>query len=75
MRCSDWRLDRPDRWSNLEYALRDGQFDVVYFSPDEIEPKEYGAERRKRSLPRHFGEKSIVHPPVDLDDEVQSYDL
>jgi len=33
------------------------------FFPDEVELKEYGAERRERSLPRHFGEKLIVHLP------------
>ena len=63
MRCSDWGQAGPGRWSELGYVICDGQFDVVYFSSDKIEPKEYGAERRERSLPRHFGEKPIVHLP------------
>lgn len=56
-----------DRWSELEYVLRDGQFDVNYFYPDEIDPEEDLADRRARSVRRHFGDKPIVYPPWDPD--------
>ena len=56
-----------DRWSELEYVLRDGRFDVNYFYPDEIDPEEDLADRRARSVRRHFGDKPIVYPPWDPD--------
>ena len=56
-----------DRWSELEYVLRDGRFDVNYFYPDEIDPEEDLADRRARSGRRHFGDKPIVYPPWDPD--------
>lgn len=67
--------DGPDRWSELEYVLRDGHFDVAYFYPDEIDPQEDVIERRERSLWRHFGKKPIVYPPMSGEDEAQIYDL
>lgn len=67
--------DGPDRWSELEYVLRDGHFDVAYFYPDEIDPEEDVIERRERSLWRHFGKKPIVYPPMSGEDEAQIYDL
>lgn len=67
--------DGQDRWSELEYVLRDGQFEVAYFYPDEIDPREDVIERRERALRRHFGEKPIVYPPLPLEDETQNYDL
>jgi hypothetical protein len=64
-----WELqDGPDRWSEMEYVLRDGRFEVAYFYPDEIDPEEDLIERRTRSLQRHFGDKPIVYPPFDPDD-------
>ncbi|WP_294292502.1 hypothetical protein [uncultured Sphingomonas sp.] len=67
--------DGQDRWSELEYVLRDGQFEVAYFYPDEIDPQENVIERRERALRRYFGEKPIVYPPLPTDDELQSYGL
>lgn len=64
-----------ERWSELEYVLRDGRFDVAYFYPDEIDPDEDLLERRRRALRRHFGEKPIVYPPLFTDDELQNYGL
>ena len=58
----------PDRWSELEYVIRDGKFEVGYIYPDEIRPGENLTERRERSLRRHFGDKPIVYPPWDEDD-------
>lgn len=67
--------DGQDRWSELEYVLRDGNFDVAYFYPDEIDPQEDVTERRERALQRHFGDKPIVYPPLPTEDELQSYGL
>lgn len=62
-----------ERWSELEYVLRDGRFDVAYFYPDEIDPEEDVTERRERALLRHFGEKPIAYPPLPMEDELKSH--
>jgi hypothetical protein len=67
--------DEHDRWSELEYVLRDGKFEVAYYYPDEIDPEEDVLERRERALRRHFGDKPIVYPPLLLEDEAPGYDL
>jgi hypothetical protein len=67
--------DGRDRWSELEYVLRDGNFEIAYFYPDEIDPQEDVIERRERALRRHFGEKPIVYPPLDPEDDAQNHDL
>lgn len=67
--------DERDRWSELEYVLRDGLFEVAYFYPDEIDFQEDVIERRERALRRHFGEKPIVYPPLLLEDETQNFEL
>jgi hypothetical protein len=56
------------RWSELEYVLRDGRFEVNFFYPDEIDPEEDLTDRRARSVRRHFGDKPIVYPPWDPHD-------
>lgn len=68
--------DGQDRWSELEFVLRDGKFEVAYFYPDEIDPDEDVIERRERALRRHFGDKPIVYPPLlPDDDDFPDYDL
>lgn len=64
-----------DRWSELEFVLRDGRFEVTYFYPDEIDPEEDLIERRERALRRHFGDKPIVYPPFPFEDETPGYEL
>ncbi|USI71736.1 hypothetical protein [Sphingomonas morindae] len=64
-----------DRWTELEFVLRDGRFHVTYFYPDEIDPEEDLGVRSERSLRRHFGDKPIVYPPLLLDGEAPRYDL
>ncbi len=67
--------DGRDRWSELEYVLRDGLFEVAYFYPDEIDLQEDVIEHRERALRRHFGEKPIVYPPLPLKEETQNYEI
>lgn len=67
--------DEHDRWSELEYVLRDTKFEVAYYYPDEIDPEEDVLERRERAWRRHFGDKPIVYPPLLLEDEAPGYDL
>jgi hypothetical protein len=67
--------DGHDRWSELEYVLRDGKFEVTYFYPDEIDPDEDVIERRTRALRQHFGDKPIVYPSLFLEGEDPGYEL
>ena len=67
--------DGKDRWSELEYVLRDGSFDVAYVYPDEIDLNEGVMERRERALQRHFGDKPVVYPPWPPEDDVPDYEV
>ncbi|MEH3034936.1 MAG: hypothetical protein PGN23_17515 [Sphingomonas adhaesiva] len=67
--------DGGDRWSEMEYVLRDGKFEVAYIYPDEIDAEEDVVERRARAVRRHFGEKPIVYPPWPPEDDAPDYDL
>lgn len=64
-----------DPWAETEYLLRDGQIEVAYVYPDEIDADEDLVERRARAVRRHFGEKTIVHPPCPPEDDAPEYDL
>lgn len=57
------------RWSELEYAVRGGKFIATFTYPDEIDPDEEPLDRRDRIVARHFGQKPIVYPQPDEDDE------
>lgn len=67
--------DGGDRWSEMEYVLRDGKFEVAYIYPDELDAEEDVVERRARAVRRHFGEKPIVYPPWPPEDDAPDYDL
>lgn len=67
--------DGGDRWSEMEYVLRDGKFEVAYIYPDEIDSEEDVVKRRARAVRRHFGEKPIVYPPWPPEDDAPDYDL
>ena len=62
------------RWTEIEYLIRDGKFEVTYIYPDEIVPDEDSLIRRDRLVRKYFGEKPIVYPPMPEDDS-PSYDL
>ncbi|MEH3106492.1 MAG: hypothetical protein PGN09_04165 [Sphingomonas fennica] len=67
--CDLWDLwDGDHRWSELEYVLRDGVFEIFYFYPTDIDPDEDLHDRRERSVRRHFGDKPIIYPPLTDDD-------
>ncbi len=67
--------ETDDRWSEMEYVVRDGKFEVTYTYPDEIDPNEEPMERRRRIVSRHFGDKPIVYPPWPSDDDFPEYEL
>lgn len=66
------------RWAEIEYVVRGDTFDATYTYPDEIPPvapEEGMLDRRDRIVARHFGEKPVVYPPWDDDDDVPDYTL
>lgn len=67
--------DGNDRWTEIEYVVRDGTFEAIYRYPDEIDPEEFSIERRDRVVRRYFGDKPIVYPPWPPDDGLPDYDL
>jgi hypothetical protein len=67
--------DGKEWWTELEYVLRAGTFEVAYFYPDEIDPNEDVVERREAAVRRHFGEKPIVYPPLPSDEELAYFGL
>lgn len=64
--------DGPARWSEIEYFIRDGRFDVRYFYPDDPQRLEGFVEKRDDLIRRYYGEKPVLYPPWD-DDEYSSY--
>ena len=71
-----WEAQEGDeRWTEMEYVLRDDRFEVAYIYPDEIDPDEDVVERRERSLLQHFGKKSIVYPPFPPDDDAPVHEI
>ena len=69
-----WALSDPGkRWSEIEYLIRNGRFEVSFTYPEDLDPGEDPGDRRDRVVRRHFGEKPIHYPPPDDDED--AFDL
>lgn len=64
-----------DRWSEMEYIVRDGKFEVTYTYPDEIDPDEEPMARRDRIVRHHLGDRPIKYPPWPPEDSFPKYEL
>lgn len=53
------------RWSELEYIIRGGRFEVTYIYPDDIDRSDSMKERRQQALRRYYGDKPVLYPPWD----------
>jgi hypothetical protein len=62
-------------WSEIEYVIRGNTFTAAYVYPDEIDPEEDPLDRRDRVVARHFGDKPIVYPAWNNDDDTPQYTL
>jgi hypothetical protein len=51
------------RWSVMEYAVRDGKFEVSLKYPDEVDVEVVDRKRRQAALRAHYGDKPVVYPP------------
>lgn len=66
--------DTGDRWTEIEFVIRGGNFEAEYNYADEIDPEEEPLDRRDRVVAKHFGDKRIVYPPQAQED-VLKFDL
>lgn len=66
--------DGSPQWSEIEYFISDGRFNVQYFYPDDPSRLEGFVEKRDDLIRRYYGEKPVLYPPWD-DDEFPSYEM
>lgn len=60
-----WNATDPtNRWTEIEYLVRDGKFHVSFTYAEEIDPDEEPLDRRARIVAQNFGSKPIVYPPM-----------
>ena len=65
-----WYSEEPDkRWTEMEYLVHDGKFDVAYTYANEAGLDEDRFEHRDRIVRRYFGSKPIIYPPFAIDDD------
>lgn len=57
------------KFAAISYIVRGETFDLQFVYPDELDPKEWPEDRRERILKAHFGDKPIVYPPWEDDDD------
>ncbi len=61
-----WNIpERGKRWSVMEYQMSEGQREVQFRYPEEVNVEEFDISRRERAIRRRFGEIPIVFPPWD----------
>ena len=59
-----WQAQKgEDRWSEMEYVLRDQTFAVTYTYPDQLEADRDWMQYRSEIVKRHFGAKPVVYLP------------
>jgi hypothetical protein len=56
-----------EKWSVLEYDVRDGRFYSSYTYADQLDPDEDSDERRDRLVRARFGDKPVIYPPLGPD--------
>lgn len=61
------------RWAEMLYVDRGKAFEANFIYPEELDPKEWPMERRERLVKAHFGNRPVVYPPWENDDD--SYTL
>lgn len=69
-----WEAQDGDiRWAEIEYLVRNGEFEASFTYADEIDPEEEPLDRRDRVVAKHFGEKPIVYPPMPSDEDEEIF--
>ena len=69
--------DSELRWAEIEYLIEDGKFTAKFNYPDEMTEEDlYDFDRRELIVQQYFGDKPIVYPPIDEDDDdAPTYEL
>ena len=66
-----WGSEPPDRrWNEIEYILRDDEFQVRFVYSEEIDPDEEFDDRCVRVVKKLFGDKPIVYPSLSTDEQI-----
>lgn len=58
-----------ERWEELQYFVKDGRFEVVFVYPEELDPEEMSMDRRDKVVKQYFGDKPVVYPGWDDEDD------
>lgn len=58
-----------ERWEEIQYFIRDGRFEVIFVYPDELDPDEMSLERRDKVVKQYFGDRPVVYPDWDDEDD------
>lgn len=66
--------DGPARWSEIEYFVHGGRFEVHYFYPDDPSRAGSFVERRRDLTRRYYGDRPVLYPPWE-EDGAPSYTL
>lgn len=65
-----WDLAEPDKkWTVLEYAVAEGKMKASFTYPEDIDPDESEMDRSERALRKRYGEKPIIYPNDDDDND------
>ncbi|MEH3035697.1 MAG: hypothetical protein PGN23_04255 [Sphingomonas adhaesiva] len=71
-----WRSQTEDmRWCEIEYFAKDGNFTLSYTYPDEVDADETSLDRRDRIVKKYFGERPVIYPPWDENDDEIIYNV
>lgn len=64
-----WEATDPaKKWEMLHYDIKDGEFAVEYFYPDQLDPNEGSPDHREHALTARYGDKPVIYPPMDEGD-------
>ena len=65
-----WEAFEPrKRWAQMEYVIRGGRFEAKFIYSEDVPKNEDWNDTRAEMLKRHFGDKPVVYPPWENDDD------
>lgn len=63
------------RWSEMEYFISGGKFEVRFIYEEEIDKNEDFGDRRDRAVRRYMGDKPIFYPPLPDEGDTQRFEF
>ncbi|MES2988087.1 MAG: hypothetical protein V4808_09300 [Pseudomonadota bacterium] len=58
-----YSVPEEKRWSVMEYSIDDGEFEVSFKYPEDVEVEVYDRGRRQAALLARYGDKPVIYPP------------